>query len=53
MSQKHQVTQLIQLSPAQLRELLRAKVLYVRTGTNVMSEELYTKIRLGDRPRVA
>jgi hypothetical protein len=53
MSEKYHVTQLIQLSPAQLRELLRAKVLYVRVGSNVMSESLYTKIRLGNRPRVA
>lgn len=45
------VTELIVLSPAQLKELLRAKVLYVRTGMNLMSEEMYTEIRLGRRPK--
>ncbi len=50
---KYHVTQLIVLSPAQLAQLLRAKILYVRTGKNLMNEELCTKLCLGRRPRVA
>ena len=53
LGEKYHVTQLIVLSPAQVAELLRAKVLVVRTGKNLMSESLCTKLCLGRRPRVA